>query len=438
MRALTTESSAAGGTWENAAARAFALSCFFPYPALALGGNTGLQVSQGLALAGAPFLCARSPGKPLLALLLLLVPVYLSALLALVSGESPSAAVLQKESVALTLAFLVLWPSEWVAVRDRFRLVLAAAGAAVVVHAAIGPYQVYSFAKGEFPLLFPYKNPSFKSMEEWAKVYVTYIQRPCGLFPEPSAMAASLSPWLVLLAGLLIDPARAQALGWKGRRLATAAVAFGFLLIALSRSGSAFPTTAAVAALCAAKVPGWSRSFGVRKFLTLAVVLAAALGVGGHAAYRLSGGLEDRVESSWGLRALSIEAGLSANTDPMTLAVGVGPGQSTPVVRRQLAWVPLPEDQDELAVFSLAVCYYMETGLIGAPALAAVLAMALRAVVRSSAVVLGVCSLGSWLVGVTATTIYMALSAVGLFLGVRLTWDRLFPQRAAAAPGARS
>ena len=105
----------------------------------------------------------------------------------------------------------------------------------------------------------------------------------------------------------------------------------------------------------------------------------------------------------------------------------MGPGQSTPIIRRRLAGVPLPEDQDELAIFSLTVCYYMETGLVGSLALLGVLGMALRAIARSSAVRLGLGVLFTWLVGVGVTTSYMPLSAIWLFLGAMLCWDRLFP-----------
>ena len=60
--------------------------------------------------------------------------------------------------------------------------------------------------------------------------------------------------------------------------------------------------------------------------------------------------------------------------------------------------------------------------------------MALRAIVGSSAVLLGLCSLGTWLVGVGATTSYMPLSAIWLFLGALLWWDRLFPTRPDPTP----
>ena len=91
---------------------------------------------------------------------------------------------------------------------------------------------------------------------------------------------------------------------------------------------------------------------------------------------------------------------------------------------------PIPKSQETVAIWSVAVCYYAETGLLGAAALLAVLAMAVGAIARSSAVLLGLCALGSWLVGVVVTTSYFPLSPVWLFLGVVLSWDRLFPRAA--------
>ena len=89
---------------------------------------------------------------------------------------------------------------------------------------------------------------------------------------------------------------------------------------------------------------------------------------------------------------------------------------------------PSISNQGSVAIWSMAVCYYAETGLLGAAALLAVLAMAVGAIARSSAVLLGLCALGSWLVGVVVTTSYSNLSPIWLFLGVVLSWDRLFPR----------
>ena len=89
---------------------------------------------------------------------------------------------------------------------------------------------------------------------------------------------------------------------------------------------------------------------------------------------------------------------------------------------------PIPRSQETVGIWSVAVIYYAETGLLGAAALLAVLAMAVGAIARSSAVLLGLCAFGSWLVGVIVTTSYSSLSPVWLFLGVVLSWDRLFPR----------
>jgi hypothetical protein len=416
------------------AARCFACSCFFPYPALAIGGSNGLQLSQALALAGVPLLCATETGWPFRALVLVLTPIYLSALVNTMLDRIPAVDFLPKESAALTLALLALWPAGWFMRRELMGDVLMAACAAIVVHALIGLYQVRSFAHDEFPLLFLYRNPSFKSMELWSRIYAVYIKRPCGLFPEPSAMAASLGAWLVLLAGLLIDPRHAATLGWRGGPAAAFALAGGLALVGLSRSGSTFAILASILAVGVAKLVSGPRRIGAGKLVMTGLVLLASVAIAVVAATRLMDhGLSDRMSSSWGFRGLSIVAGLTSNTDPISLIFGVGPGQSTPIIRQQLAGVPLPPDQDDLAIFSLAVCYYMEMGLVGALALLVVLAMVLRAIVRSSARLLGLSALGTWLVGVGATTSYMPLSAIWLFLGAMLRWDRLFPRPAGPA-----
>src|SRR3982751_5719230 len=163
MDAQNAATTTSPGTWSRVAARLFAASCFFPYPALAIGNNTGLQLSQALALAAVPLLCVRPPGRAFRALLLILTPVYLSMLVNVMIGDVTTLAIIPKEAVALSLAMIVLWPSEWATRPAPFRDVLAAAAAAIAAHALVGLYQAYSFSKDEFPLLFLYRNPSFQS-----------------------------------------------------------------------------------------------------------------------------------------------------------------------------------------------------------------------------------------------------------------------------------
>ncbi len=406
----------------------FALACALPYPALAVGNKTGVQLSHLLALAAAPVLALRPPGRSLYALLFLVGPVYVSGFVSLLRDAAPEAAVIPKEAVSLTLAFCVLWPSGWLAGGRRFRGVMTATAAAILGHALVGLYQLHAFSNDEFPLLAAFRNPSFKAMESWSDEYARYIKRPFGLFPEPSAMAASLGPFVVVLAGLLADPGAAVrfGLGRKTRALFTAALFAGFLLLALSRSGLTVAVMAAVLAVSLGSARARFRAAGPWALVAFAATVAAAGGVVTYLAVRTGSALDQRIESSWGLRAISIVTALTANTDPLDLAFGVGPGQSTPVVRRLLAGVPKAATQDDMAVWSLVAGYYMEHGLVGGAGMLALAVMAGRAVARSSAVVLGLGAGAVWLAGVAVTTSYYHLSAVWLFLGLLLHWDRVF------------
>ena len=70
-------------------------------------------------------------------------------------------------------------------------------------------------------------------------------------------MAASLGPWIVLLAGLLLDPGLRRRLGWRRAWPVIPPVAGGCLLLALSESGSTFALMAALLVICAERCGGW-------------------------------------------------------------------------------------------------------------------------------------------------------------------------------------
>jgi hypothetical protein len=403
---------------------AFTFFCFFPYPAAAIGNNTGLQVSEMIALASVPFLLARPPSRAFYAFLILNVPRAVSSFVAVANNSTPEAEIIPKELLSGSLAACPLLLTPWVARRGIFPAVLVAVAAAVIPHVLLGLYQVYSFSNEEFPLLFLFRNPSFKSMESWASDFALYIKRPFGLFPEPSAMSASLGPWLVVLTGASADPR--FGLGRGARRFCGASVLAGVVLLALSKSGLTPFVLVALTAVGFNRVREWAGSSGPRALASGLVVSAAAAGGLTYVVSSLSTNFEARVESSWGLRSMSIVAGLTANTEPLDMIFGVGPGQSTAVVRKLLSHVPLEKGQEDMAVWSLAVSYYMESGLLGAVSLLAVSAVTLRAVLRSSARLIGFASLGVWAAGVTVTTSYPHLAAIWLFLGVLLEWDRVF------------
>ena len=356
-----------GWSW---AAWLFAFACFFPYPALALGRTTGLQASQAAVLAAIPFLVARPPGRSFRATLLLLGPVFVSMFLNHMFVDVPLPDILVKSSIATALAVVVIWPADWLADRDLFREVLAAAGAAIVLHSLIGLLQLYSFSKGEFPLLFLYTtDPSIgKAALEFSEGFALYSKRPFGLFQEPSAMAASLGPWIVLLAGLLLNPGLRRRLGWRRAWPVIPPVACGCLLVAVSKSGFTFTLMAALLVICAGEV--WRMVHAPPRpsqLVMMALVLLSLASVLGYAIPQLgSSELQGRIDCSWGPCAASIRMGLTLNhSDLLNVAVGVGPGQSQPILMSHWSGPQIPEIQGTMAIGSVAVCYYAETGLLG-------------------------------------------------------------------------
>jgi hypothetical protein len=264
-------------------------------------------------------------------------------------------------------------------------------------------------------------------MEEWAPTFARYNKRPFGLFPEPSAMAASLGPWLVLVAGLLLEPRLRRAIGFDRPWRARAALVGGSSLIVASRSGFMGIYFLSIFLLLLDNLRKAALRYEVPKMLALIGLFAAALVGGVYATCQLTANLDDKVDSSWGYRYASIRMALTSNTDALNLLIGFGPGQSAPILEKTWTGPSYDEEFGNLAVFSLAARHFMEMGLVGTLALAIVLGMVLRSILRSAAVPLGLSALLSWLVAVALTTSYMPLSAIWLFLGAMLSWDDLFP-----------
>jgi hypothetical protein len=167
--------------------------------------------------------------------------------------------------------------------------------------------------------------------------------------------------------------------------------------------------------------------YEVPKMIAIILLLTVFFLGGAFAIHHFTADLDNKVDSSWGYRSASIRMALTSNTDAVNLIIGFGPGQSSLFLERHWTGPTITEEQGFVAVWSLAARYYMEMGVLGGLALAAVLVMTLRAILRSSAAILGLTALLAWLVGVVLTTSYMSLPAIWLFLGMMLSWDHLFP-----------
>jgi hypothetical protein len=420
-----------------AAAFLFSFVCFFPNPALPLGDNTGLQAGQILALLSLPFvLISGLPKRQTLVLLLLLLPMLVSGYLVVLTGRALSNEIVLKSTIATVLVFLVLVPAGKVANKRYALPLLSGLAWGVMLNVAVGLYQVYSFARDEFPLPGLYQNPSFgSSITEDPESYALYVKRPFGIFPEASAMAASIGPWLVLIVGLLLYPKLRHGMTRGLRVQLLLATVSGVALILLSSSGFTVWLLISLLLVGLPALKDWVLRLH-RPGSLIAMIAFVLIGVAlvyFSLAY-VGSRLDIQENSSWSARLASIVWGISyLGTSPAVLLFGVGPGQSTLLLQSPEALNLLPESSGELAVtavWSIVVHYVQEMGLLGAVALALTLIMVLRAIVRSSARLVGFSCLLAWLAGVILTTSYLPMLPIWLLLGVLLNWDRLFEVRA--------
>lgn len=407
----------------------FAFLCFFPYPALDLGNTVGLQINQIAALLILPFAMFRYPRRPhLLSFGVLLGTMVVTACVAVLVSSSIDSALVWKTIGASVLALVVLIPSGWIASKTEsaLRRIVGAVCAALILQFLVGADQFISFQNDTFPLASLYHNPSFGNLAPYTLQIASFTQRPFGLFPEPSAMVASLGPWCILILGILLDRSLAPKDALPSVWLMVIGLACGGALMAVSRSGGA----AIVAACAVVLIPlsitsGWRRrkTAGTGGRGSMLIAVATVAGTTGVTVAELTARLQvDIGFASWSDRLQSIRAGLGLIfSDPLTAVVGVGAGQS--VARIKELGV-----NDAGAIYSLAARFIAESGLLGAMALGFVLFLAARAIHRSRASSLGWICLVAWLGSVTVTTSYLALSPIWLFLGAMLSWDVLFPR----------
>jgi hypothetical protein len=402
--------------------------CFMPYPALAIGNSSALQAGNVLVLVmGAGALLTSWKGRPFWLFPLLAGPLCVSALKVATTGQT-GLDVCVKALVVWGLSCMTVLAAQLYARQYSLQL-LTGIAAATLVHVAVGVLQLYSFRGGEFPLAGLYVNPSFLSVQDNAATIARYIRRPFGVFPEPSAMSASLAPWVVFWFALTcgIVRLRQQPARWQ-RVLFAAASAGGLGLIIVSRSGHAAITSAAVVAFTAiwfARARATGRTYAAvvavcAVFLPVLLYFAAA-SIGDRL-----GGKSELGNSSWAERASSLEAGfdLVASSDASTTVFGTGVGLASPALRAS-------HGLD--AVFSVLLTYVFETGLLGALVVAWVGYFLLRVWAATRYDLTFAAVAGVWLVGVTLITSYEQLLPLWLTLGWLSVWPGACEPRGAAA-----
>jgi hypothetical protein len=406
-----------------AALAAFALGFlgFLPYPAIPAGGNSAVQMGNALCfLLIIPVFFMSWRKRPFFLYVVIQVPLVLSAV---------KVAMVQQAGMEICIKTMLVWAMSCMTLLvsqlylPRFSLqIFTGIACATIIHLLVGLWQAYVFLTGgEFPLLFLYLNPSFLSVPDQARDLVRYVQRPFGLFSEPSAMSSSLAPfvliWMAEACGLVkfaFQPAR-----WQKALFSVAAIG-ALLLIISSRSGHALATLAIVVVFGLVWLKNARAS--VWNFLVTMFVFGIVLPLAIWLTYLAVG---DRVaeargaNESWQDRSNSLIMGFKiwTHTDLATLALGVGNGLSANLLLKQYGLD---------AVWSVLLTYIYEAGLIGAAAVAWVSVYLVRIWRNTNCNLVYAMVLFVWLVGITVTTSYNQLLPIWITLALFTVWPDVF------------
>lgn len=387
-------------TGGRALVTAFLFSCFFPYPALVSVGD-GLGVTIGMVACVVLVLAVRRvwSGRPVVLATGFLVASATSGFVNMLVDplviRASSFNALFAGAVALAPLFAVAFMPRPV----RSGALVGPVSAALLVHAAVGWYQWYRFQAGQFPLETLYNNPSFANIGAEAEVYALYVRRPFGLFPEPSALAAAIGPFILLLIEEL------SATAGSRRILGTVAVVAGSSLMLATQSVYLIFWLPLLALSLLGNVNRLRSQ--TSRFFVFGVVgaglWAAILNVAGTSRLAVSS------NESAQYRLQSIQDGISLWLDDWhSFLVGTGPG--TTVDRLQ------ESESAANSVHSLVVTQLVEFGFLAALVWILVFAWTFRQGQRIVTV--------SWLVSVALVTSYSGLAALWLMLGILVAKER--------------
>lgn len=404
---------------------------FFPYAAFPVSTSFGLQVASILVLAAiGPALRAQHSHRVLVAFYAWMLPPVVSLAIGLSLDRFPTPSVAIKSTLILLLCIstILIVP---ILLRNRSALaaLLVVLSISIAVHATAALIQYFAYRRGAFPFLDIFaNNPSFASYDALGTTYTLYLQRVFGLFPEPSAMAAVLGPWLVMSIGVLrLDKHTLDYLKLSNKFLRTGmwiSVVIGLILIASSGTGYSIPLVFLAGA--AALFPA-ARNVHTRKRPRIFLTLAVAASLTTLAVTQLQGRGSGLSTTSWADRRESMVLAIeSLNKSPYALLVGVGPGQS-PSAIVHIASQSFGLTTAPSAVFSFLLRYASESGIFGIVSVSLVGIYIWRRMNDSRAPVLGHLVLVAWITSFGISTSYTELLPLWILFGIMLYWDHFFP-----------
>src|SRR5581483_619473 len=315
---------------------AYGFCCLMPYVAIPVGNHSAIQIGNLLTLALVlPIALVSWKNQPFWIYPLLLAPLCLSMFIVSVTADDASLGF--KAMVLWAFSMLAMLPTQLYAADYSLELLTGIAVAAIL-HMCIGVWQWKAFYAGYFPLESLFENQSFLSVKDNAETIAKYNQRPFGVFPEPSAMSASLAPWVLFWMAELFGLIRLKRTPATWQRILFGAAAAGALgLIILSRSGHAMITLAIVVMMslvwfvrCRATLRNFLAIVSVCWIALPIVLVLAAIAL----SERMGGGKMGN--SSWEDRSHSLLIGfkLLTETGPFTLLFGIGIGQTSPILQK--------------------------------------------------------------------------------------------------------
>lgn len=374
--------------------KAMVFFSFFVYPAIfTIGNNSGVLPIQLVALlilvVTWPFVLKTRAMAPLGVWLI----VSLVAAIANISGASDPATLAGKSvgatflNFAPALAIVGIRASRRKSGLKPVDLITPIAWA-IIIHAGFGLVQFLEFRHGSFPLLSLFHNRSFADIQSINTDYVTYIHRPFGIFPEPSAMAASLGPFLLLIFDRLTSVSRPRPLD-----LIAFATGSALMLISASVFNLAYWPLVVLMILR-------RRRLYISEIAVGGALLAGFIWVAGSITRDVTG---VGANASFQGRLQSIWDGLSLLTSTAHgLAVGYGPASSVSALQQH--------GYQSVAIYSIAVTQLAELGL-----LAILVWLSLGRALRGQ-VGRGWPPMVGWIVAVVGVTGYTALLPIWVFV----------------------
>jgi MYXO-CTERM domain-containing protein len=398
-------------------------SAFFVFPALPIGRTTALTIP--VAFAGVVILASlpRLKLSECSPFAWMMAPALISGGYVLFIGTALAPEVVPKAIVATAMSLVVVIPALRLLRAGYGDQFILGAALAILVHAALGAYQVFAFERSEFPFAdLMNTNPGMALTAQDPETYAEYVKRPFGLFAEPSAMAACIGPWLVLIARAVFSPSGG---GSRPRTVVLAlALASGLWLVVASKSGMSAPIVAAAALTALAAAFARRRRSIAARAVALALGGAIALGATMWLTENASSRFDLPENESWQARLESLGLGirsLSASLDSLDyLLGGVGPGQAYFAVnssdRRYRA------AHGVKAVWSVGLNYALENGLLAVAAMLWLAACAAWSIWASRDRLVGAACAAVWLTGIFLATSYVGQPALWTGLALLLSW----------------